>query len=216
MQRISRQRAKLNITADVCLRPTKMCVCCGPPFSLCSPTRKVPDLQPDQIFLILAKGLCVTQLPSGEETIQPGPPDLSGVKPWDALPITDTEEAPNVGTVFYSFDCAVDATTWPTHSRRNASPVNEGLFVFRHGPELLSRLSPIPWVGANPLSGTSDRQLVEKKYGLATYLEVRNEYHKNGRDSFLIELAKWGSWASRPESQLLHTRQRRFRRTNQF
>ena len=33
--------------------------------------------------------------------------------------------------------------------------------------------------------------MVERKYGRATYQEVRNDYHKNGRDSFLIEMGKW-------------------------
>ena len=44
----------------------------------------------------------------------------------------------------------------------------------------------------DPIGGTANQQLVESKYGRATYQEVRNDYHKNGRDSFLIELGKWG------------------------
>jgi urea carboxylase-associated protein 2 len=30
------------------------------------------------------------------------------------------------------------------------------------------------------------------KYGLGRYQELRNDFHRNARDSFLVELAKWG------------------------
>jgi len=34
--------------------------------------------------------------------------------------------------------------------------------------------------------------MVTASYGEARYQECRNDYHKNGRDSFLVELGKWG------------------------
>ena len=40
--------------------------------------------------------------------------------------------------------------------------------------------------------GCSDAQLVTEKYGLKNYQSARNDYHRNTRDGFLIELAKWG------------------------
>lgn len=41
-------------------------------------------------------------------------------------------------------------------------------------------------------TGTCNRSLVEAKYGKKTYHQARNEYFRNGRDSFLIELGKYG------------------------
>ena len=41
-------------------------------------------------------------------------------------------------------------------------------------------------------SGTCNAELVEKKWGKLTYQEARNDYIRNGRDSFLIELGKYG------------------------
>ncbi|MFN3238913.1 MAG: urea amidolyase associated protein UAAP1 [Pseudomonadales bacterium] len=41
-------------------------------------------------------------------------------------------------------------------------------------------------------TGTCNRRLVESKWGPSTYQQQRNEYLKNGRDSFLIELTKYG------------------------
>lgn len=40
--------------------------------------------------------------------------------------------------------------------------------------------------------GHSDAARVLAKYGGHTYQQARNEWHRNGRDCFLIELAKWG------------------------
>ncbi len=40
--------------------------------------------------------------------------------------------------------------------------------------------------------GCSDAKLVAQKYGEKNYQVARNEFHRNGRDCFLIELAKHG------------------------
>ncbi len=40
--------------------------------------------------------------------------------------------------------------------------------------------------------GHSDAKRVLEKYGLNNYQQSRNDWHRNGRDAFLIELAKWG------------------------
>jgi urea carboxylase-associated protein 2 len=44
----------------------------------------------------------------------------------------------------------------------------------------------------DPLSGCSNAQLVDSKYGVARYQEHRNNYHKNAFEGFSIELAKYG------------------------
>jgi urea carboxylase-associated protein 2 len=44
----------------------------------------------------------------------------------------------------------------------------------------------------DPLAGCSNSASVKARYGEARYQECRNDYHKNGRDSFLVELGKWG------------------------
>ena len=40
--------------------------------------------------------------------------------------------------------------------------------------------------------GAGDAALVLQKYGAKTFQESRNEFHRNSRDCFLIELSKWG------------------------
>ena len=40
--------------------------------------------------------------------------------------------------------------------------------------------------------GTCDAALVQRKWGALGFQEARNDYHRNGRDSFLVELGKYG------------------------
>ncbi len=40
--------------------------------------------------------------------------------------------------------------------------------------------------------GGSDAALVREKYGEKTFQSARNDFHRNARDCFLIELSKWG------------------------
>lgn len=44
----------------------------------------------------------------------------------------------------------------------------------------------------DPLAGLIDAELVRSKYGNLDYQTGRNDWHRNGRDNFLIELAKHG------------------------
>jgi urea carboxylase-associated protein 2 len=41
-------------------------------------------------------------------------------------------------------------------------------------------------------TGTSNRALVERRWGRRTYQQYRNDRQQNGYDSFLVELAKYG------------------------
>ena len=41
-------------------------------------------------------------------------------------------------------------------------------------------------------SGTCNADIVRRKWGERSYQEARNDYYRNGRDSFLVELGKYG------------------------
>jgi len=40
--------------------------------------------------------------------------------------------------------------------------------------------------------GCTQARTVEKKYGVKTYQNGRNDFYRNGHENFIIELAKWG------------------------
>jgi urea carboxylase-associated protein 2 len=42
------------------------------------------------------------------------------------------------------------------------------------------------------ICGVSDARLIEARFGRKPYQEARNDFHRNGRDSLLVELAKHG------------------------
>ena len=44
----------------------------------------------------------------------------------------------------------------------------------------------------DPLSGHGNAAMAEKKYGIATYQEKRNDWYRNAHDNFLVELGKHG------------------------
>ena len=44
----------------------------------------------------------------------------------------------------------------------------------------------------DPLGGLSTAATVAARYGEGNFQKLRNRFHRNGRDNFLIELGKWG------------------------
>jgi urea carboxylase-associated protein 2 len=44
----------------------------------------------------------------------------------------------------------------------------------------------------DPACGTSNRALVERRWGRRSYQDARNAMHRSGMDGFLVELAKYG------------------------
>lgn len=44
----------------------------------------------------------------------------------------------------------------------------------------------------DPIGGISDAEMIRSTYGTATFQDHWNDFHRNGRELFLIELAKWG------------------------
>lgn len=128
-----------------------------------------------------------------EELIQPGAAWSHVLKRGTALRLTDLEGAANAGAIFFNFECPVERYNMPdTLKAQHIARLTEGFVLYSDmGRILVSVIADsVGW--HDPLAGTSNRQLIEKKYGRATYQEVRNAYYKNGRDNFLIELAKWG------------------------
>jgi len=128
-----------------------------------------------------------------EETIQPGASWSHVVKRGTALRLTDVEGGANVGAIFYNFECPTERFNLPdTLKAQHIARITKGFVLYSDMGRILLSVTADSVGWHDPLGGTSNRQLVEKKYGPATYQEFRNDYHKNGRDSLLIELGKWG------------------------
>jgi len=99
----------------------------------------------------------------------------------------------NVGLLLYNADV--------TSERYNLPDTLKGqhIFYLRHPYCLHSDMGRVlasitaDTVGwHDTVCGCSDARLVAEKYGTSTYQTARNDCHRNARDCFLIELAKWG------------------------
>jgi urea carboxylase-associated protein 2 len=128
-----------------------------------------------------------------EETIQPGAAWSHVLKRGTALRLVDVEGGANVGAIFYNFECPMERYNMPdTLKAQHVARLTKGFVLYSDMGRILCSIveDKVGW--HDPIGGTSNAKLVEAKYGPSRYQEQRNDYHKNGRDSFLIEMGKWG------------------------
>lgn len=128
-----------------------------------------------------------------EEVIQPGATWSHVLKRGTALRITDLEGGANVGALFYNFECPVERYNMPdTLKAQHIARLTQGFVLYSDMGRILCSITEDSLGWHDPIGGASNAALVAEKYGVATYQDCRNDYHKNTRDSFLIELGKWG------------------------
>ncbi|MEI8037699.1 MAG: urea amidolyase associated protein UAAP1 [Verrucomicrobiota bacterium] len=109
------------------------------------------------------------------------------------LRLTDLDGGANVGMLLYN--------ALERHERYNMPDTLKSQHIFYlRAPYCLHSdmgrllasltLDSVGWHDA--VCGHSDAARVLAKYGPNDYQQARNDWHRNGRDCFLIELAKWG------------------------
>ena len=109
------------------------------------------------------------------------------------LRLTDLEGGANVSMLLYN--------ALERHERYNMPDTLKGQHIFYlrapyclHSDmgRLLASIT-VDTVGwHDTVCGHSDAARVLAKYGEHNYQQARNDWHRNGRDCFLIEFAKWG------------------------
>jgi len=128
-----------------------------------------------------------------EETIQPGATWSHVLKRGTALRLTDTEGGTNAGALFYNFDCPSERYNMPdTLKAQQIARLTAGFVLYSDMGRILCSVTEDTCGWHDPLCGYSGEHEVLEKYGKANYQDVRNKYHKNARDGFLIEFEKWG------------------------
>lgn len=109
------------------------------------------------------------------------------------LRLTDVEGGANVGLLLYNPDVPSERYNMPDTLK------GQHIFYLRHPYCLHSDMGRVfasivadtaGW--HDTVCGCSDAKLIEQRYGVRNYQTARNDFHRNGRDCFLIELAKWG------------------------
>ncbi len=115
------------------------------------------------------------------------------LKRGTALRITDAEGGANVGAMFYNSANPIERYNMPdTLKAQHIARLTAGFVLYSDMGRVLCSITDDTCGWHDPLSGHSTAALVRAKYGEKRYQEPRNDYHRNARDGFLIELAKYG------------------------
>lgn len=109
------------------------------------------------------------------------------------LRLTDPEGGANVGLLLYNADVPSERYNLPdTLKGQQIFYLRRPYCLHSDMGRVLASLTADTVGWHDTVCGCSDAKLVAAKYGAKTYQAARNDYHRNARDCFLIELAKWG------------------------
>ncbi len=127
-----------------------------------------------------------------EEEVQPGSTWSHVLKRGTALRITDVEGGANVGAIFYNFECPAERYSIDTLKAQHVARLSKGCVLYSDMGRILCSITEDTVGWHDPIAGCSNAALVRQKYGESHYQDSRNDYYKNAREGFLIELEKWG------------------------
>jgi urea carboxylase-associated protein 2 len=128
-----------------------------------------------------------------EEIVQPGASWSHVLKRGTALRLIDLEGGANAGAMFYNFECPVERYNMPdTLKAQHIARLTNGFVLYSDMGRILCSVTGDSVGWHDPIGGCSDPAMVQAKYGPGNYQDCRNDYHKNGYTSFLVELGKWG------------------------
>jgi urea carboxylase-associated protein 2 len=131
--------------------------------------------------------------PLFEELVHPGATWSHVLKRGRALRITDIHGGANVGALFYNWENPIERYNMPdTLKAQHTARLTIGDVLFSDMGRILCSIVGDSTGWHDPLSGCSNAEVVEAKYGQARYQEHRNAFFRNASEEFLIELAKYG------------------------
>lgn len=115
------------------------------------------------------------------------------IKRGKTLRITDLEGGVNVGMLMYNADQPLERYNMPDTLK------GQHIFYLQHPFCIHSDMGHIfasitaDSVGwHDTVCGCSDAETVRKKYGEKSFQQAHNDFYRNGKENFLIELGKWG------------------------
>ena len=125
--------------------------------------------------------------------MQPGAAWSHVLKRGTALRLVDTGGGANVGVLLYNAECPAERLNIPdTLKAQHIARLTTGCVLYSDMGRILCSITEDSLGWHDALGGCAGAEDVATKYGLARYQERRNDFHRNARDGFLIELAKYG------------------------
>ena len=128
-----------------------------------------------------------------DEILQPGATWSHVLKRGTQLRLIDIEGGANVGAIFYNFECPTERYNNPdTLKAQHIARLTKDFVLYSDMGRILCSITGDTVGWHDPLAGMSNPLSVKAKYGELPYQQARNDYHKNTRDSMIVELGKWG------------------------
>ena len=128
-----------------------------------------------------------------EESLRGGSAWSHVLKRGTALRITDVEGGGNVGALFLNFEIPAERFNMPdTLKAQHTAHLTKGFVLYSDMGRILCSITQDSCGWHDPLCGHANSESVAAKYGQARYQQHRNDFHRNPRDNFLIELEKFG------------------------
>jgi urea carboxylase-associated protein 2 len=124
----------------------------------------------------------------------PGGAHWSGVlRRGNTLRVTDIEGGANVSMLFYNYEDKLERYNMAdTLKGQHTAYLTKGYVCYSDMGRVLCSISEDTCGWHDTICGVSSASLVRRKYGQARYQEYRNDYYRNGYDSLVNELGKYG------------------------
>lgn len=109
------------------------------------------------------------------------------------LRLTDLEGGANVSTLLYNADEPIERYNMPdTLKGQHTFQLTEGHCLHSDMGRLFCSIIKDTTGWHDSVCGCTDAKLVREKYGEKNYQTARNDFYRNARENFLIELGKHG------------------------
>ena len=128
-----------------------------------------------------------------EDTIHAGASWSLILRRGRELRIETLGDGANVSALFFNHECPVERYNMPdTLKAQHTAHLTKGFVLYSDMGRILCSITDDTCGWHDPLSGHNDKRAVLEKYGPSSYQAERNAWHRNTRDNFLAELAKYG------------------------
>lgn len=109
------------------------------------------------------------------------------------LRMTDVAGGANVGMLLYNPLMPLERINLPDSLKcQHTFKLTVGHCIYSDMGRVFCAITEDSLGWHDAVGGTCQRALVERKWGKKTFQDFRNDYQRNGHDSFLINLAKYG------------------------
>ena len=128
-----------------------------------------------------------------EDTL-PGGASWSGLlRRGNTLRLTDVQGRANVSALFFNHEDRNERYNMPdTLKAQHTAFLTRGHALYSDMGRVLCSIPEDSCGWHDTVCGVLDAERLTAKYGEARYQQARNAMHRNGRDSLLVELGKWG------------------------